>query len=161
VIRLLPKTHEATSPTVKMRVEHVDIDSYGIVHFSRYASLLETATLELLSRSSLSPELLMSQGLEPRISELSIKYRQAATYGDVLSFEARAIKQSPARITFEVIGTCDTSQEENVVVIGNLTMAVVRRENGAPIELPVFIINNLDENSKSTGVIVEHTLRES
>lgn len=130
-----------TSPAVKMRVEHVDIDSYGIVHFSRYASLLETATLELLSRSSLSLELLMAQGLEPRISELSIKYRQAATYGDVLTLEARAIKQSPFRITFEVIGTCDTAQEQNVVVIGNLTMAVVRRDNGAPTELPPFIIN--------------------
>ncbi|HKC64869.1 MAG TPA: thioesterase family protein [Pyrinomonadaceae bacterium] len=148
MIRLLPKTHETTSPTVKMRVEHVDIDSYGIVHFSRYSSLLETAILELLSRSSLSLELLMAQGLEPRISELSIKFRQAATYGDVLTFVARAIKQSPARITFEVIGTCDTAQEQNVVVIGYLTMAVVRRDNGAPRELPPFIINYLDEKSK-------------
>ena len=64
------------------RIEHVDTDAYGIVHFSRYASIAETAILDCLSLKDLSLAQAHEMGFELRVRELQMKYVSSAKYRD-------------------------------------------------------------------------------
>jgi acyl-CoA thioester hydrolase len=130
-------------PQIRVRVEHVDVDSYGVVHFSRYVSLFETATLELMAARSVTLESLLAEGLELRVVELQVKYRRPALYGDVLTFASQVRQCSAATVTFEVSGARAGAEEPEAVVTGTLKMAFVRREDGTPVQVPASIVNRL------------------
>ncbi|MFF5209653.1 acyl-CoA thioesterase [Streptosporangium sp. NPDC000396] len=67
---------------VRRRVEHVDTDAAGVVHFSRYASLLETAVLENLEHLGVGLRLFGEHGLELAVSELRMKFVAPARFYD-------------------------------------------------------------------------------
>jgi acyl-CoA thioester hydrolase len=134
-------------PQVRVRVENVDVDSYSVVHFSRYVSLFETATLELMAANAVTLESLLMEGLELRVVELQVKYRRAALYGDVLTFEAHVRQRSAATVTFEVSGIRGSAEAPETVVAGTLKMAFVRREDAKPVQVPEFVAKRLVEES--------------
>ena len=139
--RNIPATSDSE---LNVRVEHADIDSYGIVHFSRYAALLETATLELLAGKGISLTRLDSEGLELRVRELSIKYRKPAFLSDVLSLKARVARKTAATLTIEVSAARETVEEESQpIVTGTLNMVFVRSENNSPVEIPQTVLDLL------------------
>ncbi|QSQ17058.1 acyl-CoA thioesterase [Myxococcus landrumensis] len=124
-------------PPRRHRVEHVDTDASGVVHFSRYASLLETAALEELDRRGSGLGLLEGQGLDLRVRELRIRYRDAARFQDWLRMEARLEHVGPASLKLGVaIYREGTAQEPVLLASGSLDMAVVNRESGEPTCIP-------------------------
>jgi acyl-CoA thioester hydrolase len=119
------------------RVEHVDTDASGVVHFSRYASLLETAALEELERGGAGLQALEGQGLDLRVRELSIRYRASARFQDWLRLVARLERVGPASLKLGVAVYREGSEPEPVLLAsGSLDMAVVNRESGVPTCLP-------------------------
>jgi acyl-CoA thioester hydrolase len=127
---------------VRARVEHVDVDSFGVVHFSRYVSLFETAVLELMAVGGLTLESLLAEELELRVVELQVKYRSPAYFGDVLIFEAQVRQFSAATVTFEVTAERAGAGAQEVVVKGTLRMAFVRPD-GAPVQVPASVVRRL------------------
>ncbi|MGR6008041.1 acyl-CoA thioesterase [Bacillus cereus] len=66
------------------RVEHLDTDASGVVHFSRYPSLMETAVLENLDNLKIGMHALESEQLDLVVSEMKIKYLSSAYFLDYL-----------------------------------------------------------------------------
>jgi acyl-CoA thioester hydrolase len=125
-------------------VEHVDTDASGIVHFSRYASLLETVVLDFLETSGAGLAVLAEHGLELVVTELRIKYVNSARYLDVLFGGAvidhvggAQFRSGATLYREEAIGACTK------LVTGSLTFGTVRRASGTPAALPAVVRNTL------------------
>ncbi|MEU7857121.1 acyl-CoA thioesterase [Nonomuraea sp. NPDC049141] len=67
---------------LRRRVEHVDTDAAGVVHFTRYASLIETALLEDLEAMGVGTRLMSEHQLQPAVTELRMRYGAAARFPD-------------------------------------------------------------------------------
>ncbi|MCP3061171.1 acyl-CoA thioesterase [Myxococcus sp. K38C18041901] len=132
------------------RVEHVDTDASGVVHFSRYASLLETAALEELERRGSDLVKLEGQGLDLRVRELRIRYREAARFQDWLRLEARLEHVGPASLKLGVAVYREGPAPEPVLLAsGSLDLAVVNRESGDPTCLPPNLSSALERSPSS------------
>ncbi|MGZ3459238.1 MAG: acyl-CoA thioesterase [Archangium sp.] len=119
------------------RVEHVDTDASGIVHFSRYASLLETAALEELERRGAGLGVLEAQGLELRVRDLRITYRSAARFRDGLLLVPGVENVGPASVKVGVkVYREGPGPEPLLLASGSLDLAVVNRESGGPVCIP-------------------------
>ena len=123
------------SSALRRRVEHVDTDASGVVHFSRYASLLETAGLEELERRGAGLEVLSAQGLDLRVRELRVSYRAAARFQDWLVLVPAVEHVGPASLKLGV-KLYREGAEPLLLAFGSLDFAVVTRENGVPACLP-------------------------
>ncbi|RKH64141.1 acyl-CoA thioesterase [Corallococcus llansteffanensis] len=124
-------------PALRRKVEHVDTDASGVVHFSRYASLLETAGLEELERRGAGLEVLSAQGLDLRVRELRVSYRAAARFQDWLVLVPAVEHVGPASLKLGVkLYREGTGPEPLLLAFGSLDLAVVNKENGVPACLP-------------------------
>ncbi|MFG1687331.1 acyl-CoA thioesterase [Nonomuraea sp. NPDC049269] len=73
---------------LRRRVEHVDTDAAGVVHFTRYASLIETALLEDLEAMGVGTRLMSEHQLQPAVTELRMRYGAAARFPDRIEVRA-------------------------------------------------------------------------
>ncbi|MBT2227575.1 thioesterase family protein [Nonomuraea sp. NEAU-A123] len=73
---------------LRRRVEHVDTDAAGVVHFTRYASLIETALLEDLEAMGVGTRLMSEHKLQPAVTELRMRYGAAARFPDRIEVRA-------------------------------------------------------------------------
>jgi acyl-CoA thioester hydrolase len=129
-----------SAPPLRHRVEHVDTDASGVVHFSRYASLLETAALEELERRGAGLGVLEARGLDLRVRELRINYRAAARFRDWLLLAPDLEHMGPASLKLAVkIYREGTGPEPLLLAVGSLDMAVVNRESGGPACIPEIL----------------------
>ncbi|MDF5755758.1 thioesterase family protein [Spongiactinospora sp. TRM90649] len=124
---------------LRRRVEHVDTDAAGVVHFTRYASLIETALLENLEELGVGTHLLSARALEPAVTELRMTYRAAARFPDLLV--VRVDVDHVAGETCGVSGTVHRVENgaaggETLLATGGLVLGVVRAGDGAPAVLP-------------------------
>lgn len=127
--------------TLSRTVEHIDTDASGVVHFSRYASLLETAVLENLELLGCGLSEIESGGLDLAVAELGMRYVAPARYADHLRIRAAVehVGAAQCRVTGTVHRCAPHSDEETLVARGNLVLCVVRRADGAPTALPIAL----------------------
>lgn len=122
------------------QVEHVDTDAGGVVHFSRYASLLETAVLENLEGLGVGVRQLGSDGLDLAVSELRMNYFASARFYDQLRISVRVERVAGAscRVTGEVHrGSPDEpGAPETLLASGSLVLCVVSQASGSATALP-------------------------
>jgi acyl-CoA thioester hydrolase len=117
------------------RVEHVDTDAGGVVHFSRYASLLETAVLENLEGLGVGVRELGRDGLELAVSELRLNYFASARFYDRLRISLRVERVGGAscRVSGDVRN--DEADPQALLASGTLVLCVVGA-GGAATPLP-------------------------
>lgn len=129
----------ATVPVVwRHRVEHVDTDASGVVHFSRYASLVETALLDLLESTEHGLAELAAHEIELVVTELKIAYRAPARYRDMLSAEIGLEHVGATQIrTCGSLYRSGDDGERMVLVDAQVLLAAVMRSDGRPTALPV------------------------
>jgi acyl-CoA thioester hydrolase len=122
---------------VRHRVEHVDTDAAGVVHFSRYASLMETAALDELEHRGVGLGVFEAQGLELRVRDLRVTYRNAARFRDGLLLVPALENVGPASLKVVVkVYREGTGPEPLLLASGSLDLAVVNHESGAPVCIP-------------------------
>jgi acyl-CoA thioester hydrolase len=121
------------------RVEHVDTDASGIVHFSRYASLLETVVLEFLEEVGAGLTELASHGCELMIVELRIRYLEPARFLDRLSGIAVIDHVGGAQLRM----SATLHREAAPLASGILTFAIVDKQTGRPAAFPRSVRNLL------------------
>ncbi|MCY1034653.1 acyl-CoA thioesterase [Corallococcus sp. BB11-1] len=131
-------------PSLRKRVEHVDTDASGVVHFSRYASLLETAGLEELERRGAGLAALTAQGLDLRVRELRVSYRAAARFQDWLVLVPSVDHVGPASLKLGV-KVYREGAEPLLLASGSLDFAIVTQENGVPACLPPSLSSALKQ----------------
>ncbi|MFS8097005.1 acyl-CoA thioesterase [Lentzea alba] len=127
--------------TLSRTVEHVDTDASGVVHFSRYASLLETAVLENLEAFGCGVSEIESDGLDLAVAELGMRYVAPARYAERLRIRATVehVGGAQCRVTGTVHRCVSQDDEEILVAQGHLVLCVVRRADGAPTALPTAL----------------------
>jgi acyl-CoA thioester hydrolase len=122
---------------LRHRVEHVETDASGVVHFSRYASLVEMAALEEMEHHGAGLDVFERKGLDLRVRELRISYRSAARFRDGMLLVPTLEHVGPASLRISVKLYREGSEPEPVfLAVGSLDMAVVNRESGGPVCMP-------------------------
>jgi acyl-CoA thioester hydrolase len=123
---------------VRRRVEHVDTDASGVVHFTRYPSLMETAVLENLAGRGIGADELGVEGLDLVLTDLSMRYLAPASFLDPLTAEVALAHLGFAR--FRMSGV--VSREEDLrgtakpLATGVLVFGVVDRASRTARALP-------------------------
>ncbi|GAA2616664.1 acyl-CoA thioesterase [Actinomadura fulvescens] len=86
----------------RYRVEHVDTDAAGVVHFTRYASWFESAVLENLDGLGLGLGVapLAERDLVPAVTELTMKYVRSARFMDRIEVRVRVAHVGGASFRF-------------------------------------------------------------
>lgn len=125
---------------VDRRIEHVDTDAAGVVHFSRYLSLLETAVLENLDRLGVGLSALQGTGRALVVAESRMRYHASARFLDQVRVEAAVSHLGPA--SFRMSGT--VNGPHGPLTTGTLVFAVTDAE-GAPAGLPDRLATALKE----------------
>jgi len=114
------------------RMEHVDTDAAGVVHFARYASLLETAVLENLERLGVGVLQLGDDRLELAISELRMNYFASARFYDLVRIGVSVDRVGGASAT--VSGSIH--RDETLLASGTIVLCVVGQAGGGVAPLP-------------------------
>lgn len=117
-------------PAVRRTVEHADTDASGVVHFARYASLLETAVLTNLEGLGVGLAALADDGAELVVAELTMRFRLPARYPDVLSLETAVGHLGAARVRID--GVVRRAADGAELATGTLLFGLVDRETGTP-----------------------------
>ena len=136
---------------VTHRVEHVDTDAAGVMHFARYASLLETACLDNLERLGGGVRRLALDGLELAISEVRLNYFASARYFDQGLLRPRGDRVGGASWTMSVTAYRDEASPETVLASGSLVLCLVDRATGAATRIPADIRDELRRHTGSAS----------
>ncbi|GHE48634.1 hypothetical protein GCM10018785_17770 [Streptomyces longispororuber] len=75
---------DAARTSYRRRIEHVDTDASGVVHFSRYVSLMEAAALEHLEDRGAGLTHFLDAGADLVVTSLRVSYLRSAVYRDVV-----------------------------------------------------------------------------
>lgn len=86
--------------THELRVRFAETDQMGIAHHSAYVVWLEAARIDWLRQLSLSYRALEESGVSLAVSELSVQYRSACRFDDLLGVETALSELRSRRLTF-------------------------------------------------------------
>ncbi|MFF9265225.1 acyl-CoA thioesterase [Streptomyces longwoodensis] len=132
---------------VRRRAEHVDTDASGVVHFSRYASWLETAVLENLDRVGAGLGALAPAHLDLAVVELRMHYHAPVRFLDRVRVHARVERVGPARVQVSGEITREDAGGATRCASGSLLLGAVHLPTGAPALLPEDVRTTLEECS--------------
>jgi acyl-CoA thioester hydrolase len=122
----------ATLGAIERRVEHVDTDASGVMHFARHPSLIETAALESLDRLGIGLNALVEEGLDLVITQVRMTYRRPARFLDLLTITVGVAHVGAA--SFRIDG--EVALDANSVSAGTLVFGSVTKAVGSPSVLP-------------------------
>jgi acyl-CoA thioester hydrolase len=127
-------------------VEHVDTDASGVVHFTRYASLLESAVLENLESLGVGVTRLAEQGKDLAVTELRMKYLAPARFADQVRVSTRVERVGGA--SCQIAGDVHrVASEQTLLASGTLVLCVVDATAGTASPLPAELRRALRERS--------------
>ncbi len=127
----------AVSTAFRTRVEHVDTDATGIVHFSRYTSLIETAGTEYLEAYGAGLTAFTAAGVDLVAAELQVTYLNSAVHRDVVVGDTRVEHVGAAWFTLAVSLLREEGDGTRTpLVSGHLVYAAVDPDTRRPVPLP-------------------------
>jgi 4-hydroxybenzoyl-CoA thioesterase/acyl-CoA thioester hydrolase len=129
----------------RRRIEFVDTDMGGIVHFSRYFIFMETAEHEFLEAlgTSVALDLDGKQIGWPRVS-VSCEYRSPARFGETLDIHLSVRRKGKKSMTYEV----EFRVDERLVAVGRATSVCCELAPGEEVRsipIPDFLRDRLEE----------------
>jgi acyl-CoA thioester hydrolase len=137
------KRVEATVPpmvTVERRVDYSETDQMGVVYHARYLVWLDVARTELLRSTGVSYRELEAMGLRLAVSELAVRYRQAARYDDPIRVRCWIRSVASRRVEFGyLVEHADTA----VALATATTSLLVLNQDFSFARLPVAVASRL------------------
>ncbi|MEU7476670.1 thioesterase family protein [Lentzea sp. NPDC042327] len=125
------------NPSLRTRIEHVDTDATGIVHFSRYTSLMETAGTEYLEEHGAGLTAFTATGIDVVLTDLRVRYLASAVHRDRIVGEARVAQAGAARLRLAVtLSREEPGGARTPLVSGELTFGAVDPATRHPVPLP-------------------------
>ena len=114
----------------RRRIEFVDTDQGGIVHFSRYLVFMETAEHQFLESLGTSVDRVIDGHHVgwPRV-EARCSYESPARFGDTLDIVVRVVRRGRTSMTYGF----EFRVEERVIARGEMTSVCCVLEPGRPI----------------------------
>ena len=133
----------------RRRIEHVDTDASGVVHFSRYVSLMETVVLEFLEEHEVGLTALAEHGVGLAVTQLQVSYSRPLTYRDVVVGQAHVEHVGGAKFRTTAV----LSRDDNTVLAnGSLTFAAVDPNTGSAAPLPAAFRQTLKGIAADAGL---------
>lgn len=129
---------------VRRWVSHADTDAAGVMHFSRFAVLFETAILENLERADRGIRRLHGEGLDLTVAELHVTYLAPARYADTLEVNptVHTVANAYCRIT-GIVSSGDAAA--TALANAKVTLCVTSQETGRAVPLPAWLTRHLQE----------------
>lgn len=114
-------------------VRYGETDQMGIVHHSNYLRYFEVARLEWLSSLGVSYALMEQEGIIMPVIDVKLSYKTPALFEDALVVRVNLIETPKVKIKFsyEI-----KNQKDQVVCLGETTLAFLNAENRRPIRCP-------------------------
>jgi acyl-CoA thioester hydrolase len=102
----------------QVRVRYAETDQMGVAHHAAYVPWLEEARIAWLRAQGHSYKDLEAAGTMMPVVELSVRYRRAARFDEVLTLETTAVAAGPSRIRFQtrIVRGADLLAEAEVTV---------------------------------------------
>ncbi|MDX1388975.1 MAG: thioesterase family protein [Acidobacteriota bacterium] len=127
----------------KRKIEFVDTDMEGIVHFARYLVYMETAEHEFLEALGVSVAM-EHEGQRigwPRVS-VSCDYKAPARFGDTLDIHMRVLTKGASSMTYAF----DFLNDGQEVATGRVTSVCCAIDDGKlrPIKIPAIIADQIE-----------------
>lgn len=129
-----------TLVALERRIEHVDTDAAGVVHFTRYLSLLESAVLENLDRLGIGLAAFAEMGYDLVVTETRLRHHAGARFLDHVSAEVTVGHLGPA--SFRMSGIVRGPAGD--LATGTLVFGVVDA-HGHPTTVPARLAAALKE----------------
>lgn len=117
------------------KINYYETDKMGIVHHSNYIRFLEEARCRWLEEKGISMELLEDKGYTIPTLEVSCKYKNPVTSGDIISIIPKISEYNGVKmtITYEV-----TNKETGKVVIDAYTKHCFTNRELRPINIKKY-----------------------
>ncbi|GAA2793116.1 acyl-CoA thioesterase [Saccharopolyspora taberi] len=128
------------NPALRHRVEHVDTDAAGVMHFSRYASLAETAVLSFLHHNGTGLDLFQRHGTELAVTDLHIRYLAPARFRDVVLATTTLERATAATLRARADLARDTGEP---LAVAKLVLCAVDTGTGRAVALPAQAARSL------------------
>ncbi|WP_328603290.1 acyl-CoA thioesterase [Amycolatopsis sp. NBC_00345] len=122
------------------RIEHIDTDAAGVVHFTRYLSLLESAVLENLDRLGIGLAALAENGTSLVVVESRLRHQASARFLDDVGIDVSVSHLGAASL--RISGT--VSGPHGPLATGTLAFGFVDTQ-GSPAVIPARIATVLKE----------------
>lgn len=110
--------------THEWRVRYSETDQMGVVYHANYANWLEIGRTELIRELGISYREIEDRGLLLPLTELNIRYKQAARYDDLIQIRTSVREYSAIRLCFEA----QITSNERIVAEGTTHHVWVNRE---------------------------------
>jgi len=123
---------------LRYQVEYVDIDASGVMHFSRYTSLMETAIFKKIELADFN-----AAECDLMVVNLKVRYHHPAQYGDILIFDVDTLNIGFASLLFEI----KIKNNQGILLAeGHLNFGCVDLNTHKPVQIPPEINQLLQPN---------------
>ena len=115
---------------IRRRVEHCDIDSFGVVHFARVPAFMETAVLASLARLGLTLTVCADNGWRLAVRRLEVVYLAPALANDEIEIFAQLEHAGLLHILLTAEATTVRGDETVVLATAMFDMVVTEAAVG-------------------------------
>lgn len=126
---------EGFSFSTDIRVRFAETDAQGIAHHASFVVWLEVARVAYLEAHAGGYRSIRERGLEALMTEVHLRYHQAAAFDDVLTVWARCVDVRGARFRYEY----RVARGDELVADGHTSHATVDRATYRPTRVPDWL----------------------
>lgn len=124
-----------------LRVRYGETDQMGRVHHASFLHYLETARIEMLRDLGWPYADLEIQGFLLPVIDLSIQYKKAVIYDEVVRVQTTVSITGLLRMDFEY----HLFVLDNIVATAQVQLACVSKEGLRPVALPELLVKSIEQ----------------
>ncbi|GGD97285.1 acyl-CoA thioesterase [Planktosalinus lacus] len=128
--------------TIHVRVRYAETDQMGVVYYGNYAQYFEMGRTEWLRKFGISYKWMEENGIILPVIDLNVKFKQSASYDDLLTIKTELQKLPTIRIAFnyEIL-----NQKNELITTGSTTLVFVDKATKKPMMAPDYLIEKLKD----------------
>jgi len=143
-----PVHSPAAESVTTVRVNYSETDQMGVVYHARHVVWLDIARTEHLRSRGYSYRELEEQGIRLVVTDLQVRYRQAARYDDVIRIRTRVREVGSRRVIFSYVLELEST---GTPIADAETTLLCLDHNHRLTRLPQAIISALSEPGPGAG----------
>ena len=122
---------------IEYRVPYADTDQMGVVYYANYLVYFERLRTELLRESEASYKDIEKNGVMLPVIEAVCKYKQPATYDDLLFISGWVEEIKGPRVKI----CCEVRRDDTLLAEGYTVHACVNTDTRRPVRPPENLMN--------------------
>lgn len=119
------------------RVRYRECDPMGVAYHTHVLDWFEAARTEALRERGVAYKEIEETGIIMPVVTVEVRYRRPVHYDDLIVVESTFPSEPAARIP--ITYTVRREGDEQVLITGTVTLAIVDRERGRPVPAPALL----------------------